>query len=73
MQKVLFTVLSLHVLILALMWGGVNALGCSVILSVFIFIGVARAFYHMGLRKASSSTNNNSVKGKFGNVCLFRG
>lgn len=73
LQKVLFTVLCTHMLILAWMWGGINALGCSVLLSVFIFIGVARGFYQMGLNKASRATKNGDTKGKFGNACLFRG
>ena len=72
MQKIIFAVLSTHVLILTMMWGGINALGCAVLLSVPILIGFACGFYQMGYDKALSK-DKSKVSPRFAHVSLFRG
>ena len=69
MKKTIPTVLAVHVAILLLMWGGLNALGVAFLLSVPLVGCVAWLAFEQG-----KYSRNNSRKAKeLSSVVLFRG
>lgn len=69
MKKTIPTVLSIHIAILLLMWGGINALGVAFLLSVPLIGCVAWLAFEQG----KYSKSNSKKISELSSVPLFRG
>lgn len=69
MKKIIPVVLSVHVAILLLMWGGLNALGVAFLL----FIPLVGCIAWLAFQQGKYHQDNSKKTRLQGNVALFRG